>query len=472
MLDKRMKFIRVSFVAMDTVLTAATFPIALAIRNYLMGNVTGLSLEYWLLLLATAVIWPISIILFNVYQFDSPRHKTDKFALISIIPKLIAAVSFGFMLCVSLLFLVKNQVISRAFLLTFYTTNVSILIAANFVYKMSLRRMLKRTSFYRRIIVAGSSERVQDLVDYLGTNNELFIDIIGTVHLDGYEDSTSKPQLGDFDDLPQIIKKHSIDDVVVTVPYDQLQDIEPYIHRCETMGITVHLVIDVYDMKIAKTDVSSIGVIPTLKWSSVRLDPWQIVIKRLIDVFGGLTGLIITGLLSIFIAPAIALDSPGGILFRQKRIGKNGRTFYIYKFRTMCNDAEHLKKKLMDRNEMDDMMFKMKNDPRVTRVGGFLRKTSLDELPQFWNVLKGEMSLVGTRPPTLDEVEKYDLHHWRRLSVKPGISGMWQVSGRNEITNFEDVVKLDVKYIDSWSIWLDFSIIFKTIHAIVKRSGR
>lgn len=229
---------------------------------------------------------------------------------------------------------------------------------------------------------------------------------------------------------------------------------------------------DVYDMKIAKTGVSSIGVIPTLTWASVSLDPWQIVAKRLIDILGGLIGLILTGVLSIFIVPAILLDSPGGVLFRQVRVGKNGRNFYIYKFRTMCNNAEALKKKLMDKNEMDDMMFKMKDDPRVTRVGKFLRKTSLDELPQFWNVLTGDMSLVGTRPPTLDEVEKYDLHHWRRLSVKPGISGMWQVSGRNEITDFEDVVKLDVQYIDSWSIWLDFSIIFKTIHAIVKRSGR
>ncbi|WP_131838214.1 sugar transferase [Acetobacteroides hydrogenigenes] len=472
MLDKRMKFIQVSFVVMDVLLTVATFRLALVLRNLIKGDTTSFSTEYWIMLAAVAVLWPISIMLFNVYGLGSNSRKKEKLSLTAILPKLIVAVCFAFLVCTTSLYLAKTQVISRAFLMVFFVTNLGVLLMANFVYKMSLRKLLKRTSFYRRIIVAGSPDKVKKLVKYLNKNNELFIDIIGTVHLNGYEDLSSKPKLGEFEDLPELIIKHSADDVVVTIPYEHLKEIEPYIHRCEAMGITIHLVMDVYDMKIAKTGVSSIGVIPTLTWASVSLDPWQIVAKRLIDILGGLIGLILTGVLSIFIVPAILLDSPGGVLFRQVRVGKNGRNFYIYKFRTMCNNAEALKKKLMDKNEMDDMMFKMKDDPRVTRVGKFLRKTSLDELPQFWNVLTGDMSLVGTRPPTLDEVEKYDLHHWRRLSVKPGISGMWQVSGRNEITDFEDVVKLDVQYIDSWSIWLDFSIIFKTIHAIVKRSGR
>lgn len=467
-----MKFIQVSFIIMDTVLTMATFRFAMTLRNLIKGDVVAFESEYLLMLGLITVLWPVFILLFNVYGLSNSTYKNEKFALITILPKLIVAVSFAFLICTTSLYLVKTQVISRVFLLTFFITNVSILIAANLVYKMSLRKILRRTSFYRRIIVAGSPEKVKYLVNYLNTNNELFIDIIGTVHLNAYKDLSNKPLLGEFEDLAEIIMKHNADDVVVTVPYKHLKEIEPHIHRCEAMGITIHLVMDVYDMKIAKTGISSIGVIPTVTWSSVNLDPWQIVTKRLIDILGGLVGLIFTGMLSIFIVPAILLDSPGGVLFRQIRVGKNGRNFSIYKFRTMCTNAEQLKKRLMDKNEMDEMMFKIKDDPRVTRIGKLLRKTSLDELPQFWNVLIGDMSLVGTRPPTLDEVEKYDLHHWRRLSVKPGISGMWQVSGRNEITDFEDVVKLDVQYIDSWTIWLDFSIIFKTVHAIVKRSGR
>jgi exopolysaccharide biosynthesis polyprenyl glycosylphosphotransferase len=472
MLNKRLKFIQVSFIIMNMVLTFATFRFALVLRNLIKGDATTFGTAYWIMLAAVMVLWPISFMLFNVYGLGSSSHKREKFSLVAILPKLIVAVCFAFLICTSSLYLVKSQVISRAFLMIFFVTNISVLLATNFVYKMSLRKLLKRTSFYRRIIVAGSPEKVKNLVKYLNKNNELFIDIIGTVHLNGYEDLSSKPKLGEFEDLPELIMKHNADDVVVTIPYEHLKEVEPYIHRCEVMGITIHLVMDVYDMKIAKTGISSIGVIPTLTWASVNLDPWQIVTKRLIDMIGGFVGLLLTGVLSIFIIPAILLDSPGGVFFRQVRVGKNGRNFNIYKFRTMCSNAEKLKKKLMDKNEMDNMMFKMTNDPRVTRVGKFLRKTSLDELPQFWNVLMGEMSLVGTRPPTLDEVEMYDLHHWRRLSVKPGISGMWQVSGRNEITDFEDVVKLDVQYIDNWSIWLDFSIIFKTIHAIVKRSGR
>lgn len=472
MLDKRMRFIQVSFIVMDLILTVFAFRSALSIRNLLQDDYTLFGNEYWLLLAAVLVIWPVSIVIFNVYGLSNSSHKNEKFALVSILPKLIIAVSFAFLSCTTFLYLIKTQIVSRLFLLSFFLLNISSLLIANFIYKMSLRKLLRRTSFYRRMIVAGSPEKVSKLVKYLNKNNELFIDIIGTVHLNGYKDLDLRPKLGEFEDLPDLIKKYNADDVVVTIPYEHLKEVEPYIYRCEQMGITIHLVMDIYDMKIAKTDISSIGVIPTLTWASVSLDPWQIVIKRLIDILGGLIGLIITGILSILIIPLIIFDTPGGVFFRQVRVGKNGRNFNIYKFRTMCSNAELLKKKLMDKNEMDDKMFKMKDDPRVTKIGKFLRKTSLDELPQFWNVLKGDMSLVGTRPPTLDEVDKYDLHHWRRLSVKPGISGMWQVSGRNEITDFEDVVKLDVKYIDSWSIWLDFSIIFKTIHAIIKRSGR
>jgi lipopolysaccharide/colanic/teichoic acid biosynthesis glycosyltransferase len=170
------------------------------------------------------------------------------------------------------------------------------------------------------------------------------------------------------------------------------------------------------------------------------------------------------------IATAIKIDSPGPIFFRQQRIGENGRPFFLYKYRSMYINAETRKAELDHQNEMNGPVFKIENDPRITRVGRFLRRFSIDELPQFWNVLRGEMSLVGTRPPTPDEVEKYALHHYRRLSIKPGITGLWQVSGRNRINDFNEIVKLDVQYIDQWSLWLDCKIILKTFKAI--RSGK
>lgn len=182
-------------------------------------------------------------------------------------------------------------------------------------------------------------------------------------------------------------------------------------------------------------------------------------------------GLAITGVVTIFLAPPLLIESPGPLVFSQVRVGKNGRRFKIYKFRSMYQDAEERKKELMAKNEMNGLMFKMQDDPRITKVGKFIRKTSLDELPQFWNVLKGDMSLIGTRPPTMDEFEKYKGRYKRRLSLRPGITGMWQVSGRSDIKDFEDVLALDLEYIDNWSLGLDFKILFKTIGVVLFRKG-
>jgi len=189
----------------------------------------------------------------------------------------------------------------------------------------------------------------------------------------------------------------------------------------------------------------------------------------LFDLAGGIVGLFVLILLYPFLAVAIKLTSKGPVLFKQVRVGKNGKRFVIYKFRSMAADAEKRKKELEKLNECDGAVFKIKDDPRVTRIGKIMRKLSLDELPQVFNVLKGEMSLVGTRPPTPDEVAKYQKWHHRRISIRPGITGLWQVSGRNKISNFDEIVRLDLKYIDNWSIWLDIKIIFKTVIVLFKR---
>ena len=194
-------------------------------------------------------------------------------------------------------------------------------------------------------------------------------------------------------------------------------------------------------------------------------------IKRGIDIILSGMAIVILSPLLLFLCIAIKLDTPGPILFKQKRVGKNGRYFSIYKIRSMYQDAEARKAELMEKNEMKGFMFKMTDDPSITKVGKFIRSTSIDELPQFWNVLKGDMSLVGTRPPTVDEFNQYEAHHKRRLSMKPGLTGLWQVSGRSNIEDFEEVVRLDCEYIDNWSIQLDIQIILKTIVVIFKKVG-
>ena len=208
-----------------------------------------------------------------------------------------------------------------------------------------------------------------------------------------------------------------------------------------------------------------------MTYSLYSVDYGRRLIKRLMDIVGGIVGLLITAVFTPFIAAAIKLDSKGPVFFSQIRIGKNGRRFKIYKFRSMYVDAEKRKQELMDKNEMRGLMFKMEDDPRITKVGRFIRKTSMDELPQFYNVLKGDMSLVGTRPPTEDEFKQYSLYYRRRLCMTPGLTGMWQVSGRSDIEEFEEVVKLDLEYIDNWSLGLDIKILFKTIWVIFTGRG-
>ena len=193
--------------------------------------------------------------------------------------------------------------------------------------------------------------------------------------------------------------------------------------------------------------------------------------KRCMDIVGGLVGCILSIPIIAIVAIPLKIESPGPLFFKQKRVGRNGRYFYIHKLRSMYMDAEERKKELMAQNEMNGLMFKMEDDPRVTKVGKFIRKTSIDELPQFFDVLRGDMSLVGTRPPTVDEYKQYESHHKRRLSMKPGITGLWQVSGRSNIEDFEEVVKLDVTYIDNWSLWNDIKILFKTVYVVFAGRG-
>lgn len=239
------------------------------------------------------------------------------------------------------------------------------------------------------------------------------------------------------------------------------------------MGITIHI-------KLARVaDDSSNQIVEKLEGYTVlstsinMVSAGQLIFKRTMDICGGLVGMLLTGIIFIFVAPIIYIKSPGPIFFKQVRIGKNGKKFNIYKFRSMYMDAEERKKELMAQNDIKDgMMFKMDNDPRIIKgIGNFIRDYSLDEFPQFWNVLKGDMSLVGTRPPTVDEWEKYEMHHRSRLAFKPGLTGMWQVSGRSNITDFEEVVRLDTKYIKKWSPGLDIMILFKTVAVVLGKVG-
>ncbi len=201
------------------------------------------------------------------------------------------------------------------------------------------------------------------------------------------------------------------------------------------------------------------------------MDYRRLMIKRFMDIVGSIIGLLFTAVIFPVVAFAIKIESRGPVIFSQERIGKNGRRFKMYKFRSMYQDAEKRFAELQEQNEVQGLMFKLENDPRITKVGKFIRKASIDELPQFWNVLKGDMSLVGTRPPTNNEFERYNSYYRRRLSITPGLTGMWQVNGRSDIKNFDEVVKLDLQYIDQWSLWLDCKLLLQTFGVVLFGRG-
>lgn len=280
------------------------------------------------------------------------------------------------------------------------------------------------------------------------------------------------PVVATYDNMFQYAKEQIVDEVFINVPYDTGESLAKVVNTFEDMGATVHVSIEILNkFDDYHKSFNMMGNIPVVTFSNQEYDWKMLFVKRVMDIAGAIVGLLITAVVTIFLAPPLLLESPGPLVFSQKRVGKNGRFFKIYKFRSMYMDAEERKKELESQNEMKGFMFKMKDDPRITKVGKFIRKTSIDELPQFFNVLKGDMSLVGTRPPTVDEFRQYEAHQKRRLSAKPGITGLWQVSGRNNIKDFEDVVKLDLQYIDNWSIGLDIKIILKTVKVVFDRSG-
>ena len=326
----------------------------------------------------------------------------------------------------------------------------------------------------RRVLVVTTKAEAKKMVEFLTANPIRNYDADGFVIVD--EDMKGQmigtiPVKANRADLMEYLEEEVIDEALMNIPGDPEYEWR-LANEFLIMGIIVHIYMQRQYEKLPNRHQGRIFGYDVLTTSISRITFRQMLLKRLTDIAGSIVGLVITGVVGIFIGPVIYFESPGPIVFSQIRVGKGGRKFRLYKFRSMYMDAEERKKELMTQNEMKGLMFKIKDDPRIIKgIGHFIRKTSLDEFPQFWNVLKGDMSLVGTRPPTVDEYEKYEAHHRRRLSMKPGITGLWQISGRNDIMDFEEVVKLDVEYIEHYSLELDIKILVKTVLSVLKRDG-
>ena len=388
--------------------------------------------------------------------------------------------------------------IPRLFFGTFFSINFSISFSCLFLIHLIKRQYLEHHT-KKTIIITDNSSLEKAVYDIQKLNSE-DCEIIGITSLSGKQadrfykvkilssnlktqsskdtDSSSKNPALESIKLKELslstleyVKRHQVDLVIFSVNHLARKKIEHLIEAFSEMGIDSLITIDSFAIETLETKLEDFGTTNVIRLSPRLFTDGELLLKRLMDIAGALVGCFICLIFGLIVAPLIFLEDPGPIIFKQKRVGRNGKFFYIYKFRSMYQDAEAKLQTLKDQNEMQGFMFKMKNDPRITKIGKILRKTSIDELPQFFNVLEGSMSLIGTRPPTVDEYNQYSAHHKRRISIKPGITGLWQVSGRSEITDFEEIVRLDCFYIDHWSITSDIKILLKTFAAVFTGKG-
>ena len=325
-----------------------------------------------------------------------------------------------------------------------------------------------------RVLIVGSRSRARDLVMALQEKATWGVEVVGFVDPDPSRVGINVhgiQVIGTIENIHDCLKNNVIDEVIVAISRTMLKDAEPIVLACEQEGIRLRFMADVFNVQVARISLSEVKGIPLLNMEPVAQDPQQLLAKRVFDFACTLLALPLLIPIFILVAIAIKLDSPGPVFFIQQRVGMRKHPFRMYKFRSMYMDAEERLKDIEHLNEAQGPIFKIKNDPRITRVGRFLRKTSIDELPQLINVLLGDMSLVGPRPMSMRDVELFDRGIQRkRFSVQPGLTCIWQISGRSNLP-FEKWLELDLEYIEQWSFWLDLKILFKTLPAVMSSRG-
>ena len=371
----------------------------------------------------------------------------------------------------------SNIIVSRIFLFIFVCSYLILGYLGRIAIKALLRRYVSKQQNNKKLIIVTTSQKAKESITLLTSKMYYDYKIIGLILLDNNYQADAQefvsgiPVVCSTQNALEYLKNNIVDEVLMNVPTNIPFPTKIW-DGCIEMGITLHRNIQGIKQVFGETTIEQMGSAVVLT-SSMRLAaPWQLATKRLLDIIGSIVGLLLCFVIGLFVAPLIYKKDHGPVFFAQTRVGKNGRLFKLYKFRSMYVDAEKKKAELIAQNKMQGYMFKLDNDPRILPgIGTFIRKTSIDELPQFWCVLKGDMSLVGTRPPLISEVKEYEYRHKRRLATKPGITGLWQVSGRSNITDFEEIVALDSEYISTWSIGLDLKLLFKTIAVVFGHKG-
>ena len=457
------------FLIIDLVLLAGAYVLAFLVRHqwtiprYLFNPF----IQFGIILL---IVYLLISLISNAYK--DVLHRNKWLELI----QTIFQVALTLVILLLYLFITKQSAVLSRWVFVLTAVFAIVLIwPVRVLWKHSIRMRLLRNNIGGReqmLLILEASSLDSSIQEIFNKKYQTY-DFCGIVTTDPArvgEEIEGIPIVAGINDLEEYVLANIVDDVLISIDNAEMSAL--LINYFLEMGIVVHMAIMNSDSPLPNARLDEIGDMFVLTTSLSAASPWQLMVKRIADIFGGLLGCLITGIAYLFVAPQIKKIDPGPVFFHQTRIGRNGRRFELYKFRSMYQDAESRKAELMDLNEMEGPMFKIKDDPRILpKIGKRIRDWSIDELPQFWNILKGDMSLVGTRPPTVEEFECYEPHHKARLSFRPGLTGLWQVSGRNRIDEFEEIVRLDTEYIKNWSLREDLMIILKTFVVVLKRKG-
>jgi exopolysaccharide biosynthesis polyprenyl glycosylphosphotransferase len=468
MLKSNARTVATTFFVADLLVTIFSFLAAYIITsepNHFFGSLLPLNQYLWLLLFIVPT-WAMLLQFGGTYR----SHRIESlFVDAGYVSR--AAILGGISLF-AFVGLTKSAYISRPFLAVFTVTNVILLVLTRVTVRSMAWFARSRGLNTRSILIVGTGDGARAHAHRIAENRQWGYRLVGFVS-EGTAPNGAIPSdqvIGNLKTIRRVLREYVVDEVVVALPTRHLESLDSVLLGCEEMGVKTRLALDFFPNQIARVEVEHLNDCPMLTFSTTPPEGVSTAIKRAMDVvFSGLF-LLTFSWVYLLIAVVLKLTSRGPVLFCQERVGMNGRRFTFYKFRSMVVDAERRKSELQHLNEMDGPVFKIKNDPRITRVGRFLRKFSLDELPQMWNVFKGDMSLVGPRPPVPAEVEKYESWARRRLSVRPGLTCLWQISGRNNI-NFNEWMELDLAYIDNWTLGLDVEILLKTVPAVLGGRG-
>ncbi|MCI8483871.1 MAG: sugar transferase [Lachnospiraceae bacterium] len=455
------------FLILDLICLEIAFYLSCLIR---LGNIRKLPLlmDYYNRLAVVLLLVNICIVFFfESYTGILRRNKVQELKAVLIHCSIVFAAVTVYVWSTK-----QSEIYSRQVIFVFWGIAIVIEYFSRCLWKIYIRQRMIRGKKFSQLIVVTEERYARECVSDFQYDRYKEFEVIGVVIVDADrigEEICGVPVVASADSFLEYVRINVVDEVFING--NTRESSEALANELLELGLTVHFNLVRESRLMPNKLVERCGKYLVLTTSMKIATTRQVVVKRCMDIAGSLIGLMLTGIALLIFAPLIKIQSPGPVFYAQTRIGKNGRRFKFYKFRTMVVGADKMKEELMNQNEMEGLMFKMEDDPRIFGVGKFMRKFSIDELPQFWNVLKGDMSLVGTRPPTEDEFEQYELHHKARLGIRPGLTGMWQVSGRSDIKNFEEIVALDTQYISEWSLGMDLRIIVRTIGVVLTGKG-